>query len=110
MTRTDLIVIIETGQFAQDSDDIIKYVDPSFTIIMFFTAGVFMSMVIYVVLKVMFVIYDGRRGEDLHHEIFCLLRCEIRGGRVWGMRMAVVTAKVYHADLTLLSSRSRHPS
>ena len=37
MTRTDLIVIIETGQFAQDSDDIIKYVDPSFTIIVFFT-------------------------------------------------------------------------
>ena len=48
MTRTELIVIIETGQFAQDSDDIIKYVDPSFTIIVFFTADVFMSMVIYV--------------------------------------------------------------
>jgi hypothetical protein len=48
VTWTDLIVIIETGQFAQDSDDIIKYVDPSFTIIVFFTADVFMSMVIYV--------------------------------------------------------------
>ena len=48
MTWTDLIVIIETGQFAQDSDDIIKYVDPSFTIIAFFTTNVFMSMVIYV--------------------------------------------------------------
>ena len=48
MTRTDLIVIIETSRFAQDSDDIINYVDPSFTIIVFFTADVFMSMVIYV--------------------------------------------------------------
>ena len=59
MTRTDLIVIIETGQFAQDSDDIIKYFDPFFTIIMFFTAGVFMFLIIYVVPKVLFVIYDG---------------------------------------------------
>ena len=59
MTRTDLIVIIETGQFAQDSDDIIKYVDPSFTIIKFFTADVFMSLIIYVVLKVLLIIYVG---------------------------------------------------
>ena len=43
MTQTDLIVIIETGQFAQDSDDIIKYVDPSFTIIVFFTCLLYTS-------------------------------------------------------------------
>ena len=29
--------------------------------------------------------------------------------RVWWMRMAMLTAEVYHADLTLLSSRSRAP-
>ena len=55
MTWTDLIVIIETGQFAQDSDDIIKYVDPSFTIIKFFAADVFMFLIIYVVLKVLLI-------------------------------------------------------
>ena len=59
MTWTDLIVIIETGQFAQDSDDIIKYVDPSFTIIKFFAADVFMFLIIYVVLKVLLIIYVG---------------------------------------------------